>query len=145
MAGVLLCVETFYVWYTSITRTFWSICVVSGGSCVGGTVMMGRATYSGASEVASAINAAAGTRHVVAWDGCCGWRLWVGRWHDSKMAIGSSFHVKITKITNCMRSQITNRGSQNFCDRQFVISESTENGTNSRFFVAKAPHLSLLL
>ena len=67
-----------------------------------------------------------------------------GGWHYSKMAIGSSFHVKITKITNCMRSQITNRGSQNFCERQFVISERTENGTNSRFFVAKAPHLSLL-
>eukprot|EP00956_Cyclotella_meneghiniana_P007353 scaffold9990_cov43-Cyclotella_meneghiniana.AAC.5 len=42
-SSVLLCVETFYVWYTSITRTFWSICVVSCGSCVGGTVMMGRA------------------------------------------------------------------------------------------------------
>ena len=74
--------------------------------------------------------------------------LGVGRWHDLKLAIGSSFHVKITKITkitNCMRSQITNRGSQNFCDRQFVILERTENGKNSRFFVAKAPHLSLLL
>ena len=56
-----------------------------------------------------------------------------GGWHDSKMAIGSSFHVKITKITNCMRSQITNRGSQNFCDRQFVILGENENGIDSWF------------
>ena len=70
-----------------------------------------------------------------------------GGWHDSKMAIGSSFHVKITKITNCMRSQITNRGSQNFCDlcdRQIVILERTENGMNSRFFVATAPQLDFV-
>eukprot|EP00956_Cyclotella_meneghiniana_P026595 scaffold57877_cov41-Cyclotella_meneghiniana.AAC.6 len=67
----------------------------SGGSCVGGTAMVG---VGGASD--------GGARGVG--------RRRCGGWQDSKMAIGSSFHVKITKITNCMRSQITNRGSQNF-------------------------------
>jgi hypothetical protein len=69
---------------------------------------------------------------------------WVAR---SKMAIGSSFHVKITKITNCPRSQITNRGSQkfcDFCDRQFVILGRTENGMNSRFFCGDSPSLEFV-
>ena len=63
------------------------------------------------------------------------------------MAIGGSFFVKITKITNCLRSQITNRGSQNFCDLcdpRFVILGKTENGINSRLFVGHTPPLEFV-
>eukprot|EP00956_Cyclotella_meneghiniana_P032784 scaffold91461_cov90-Cyclotella_meneghiniana.AAC.1 len=68
--------------------------LLTGGSCVGGTAMVGGPRWT-----------------VDTVDGGHGGRvggLGLGGWHDSKMAIGSNFHVKITKsqIARDHKSQI---------------------------------------